>query len=153
MAKKLTIRRGERVRYVKTHYNLWGNPISTTNEVVTITDNPRDKRGRYCSAQDWHAYVKVRNGEGREYEAECDDLEVYNTVWDLTHDELCRLRGEVKLGSCFLGDYRNSFGIDPSQVYDFCVGYGESIGWRDDEDTPEAFADYCEGVEDLREAA
>ena len=36
MAKKLTIRKGCKARYVKTHYNLWGSPISTTNEVVTI---------------------------------------------------------------------------------------------------------------------
>lgn len=153
MANVLTIRKGCKVRYVKTYYNLWGNPISTTNEVVTITDNPRDKRGRYCTAQDWHATVKVRNGKGTEYEVECDDLEVYNTMGDLTHDELCRLRGEVTLGSCYLGDYRNSFGIDPSQVCDFCEGYGESIGWRDEDDTPEAFADYCEGAERYETAA
>lgn len=43
MANVLTIRKGCKVRYVKTHYSpIWGNPMGTTNEVVTITDNPRD---------------------------------------------------------------------------------------------------------------
>ena len=148
MAKTLTIRKGCKVRYVKTHYNLWGNPISTTNEVVTITDNPRDpETGRYCSAQDWHAYVKVRNGKGTEYEAECDDLEVYNTMGDLTHDDYMQLRREIRHGSIYLSDYRNSFGVDENEVYSASEGFGMETGWNDDEDTPEAFADYCDAIE------
>ena len=149
MAKKLTIRRGERVRYVKTHYSpIWGNPMGTTNEVVTITDNPRDpETGRYCSASDWHATVKVRNGEGREYEAECDDLEVYNTMGDLTHDDYMQLRREIRHGSIYLSDYRNSFGIDENEVYSASEGFGMETGWNDDEDTPEAFADYCDAID------
>ena len=154
MANELSFRRGAKVRYVKTHYNWWCNPIGTTEEVVTITDNPRDPdTGRYCRPYDWHAYVKVRNTNGEVYEAGCDDLEVYNTIWDLTHEELYDLRGEVTLGSCYLADYNNKFGIDSNQVYTFCEGYGESIGWKDEDDTPEAFADYCESVERYEEAA
>lgn len=154
MANELAIRRGSKVRYVKTHYNIWGNPTGTTDEVVNIVDNPRDlETGRYCSPRDWHASVKVRNEQGKIYEVDCDDLEVYNTIWDLTHDELKELRGQVVLGSCYTGDYANKFGIDPKQVLDFCEGYGGEIGWDEDADTPEAFADYCEGVERYDEAA
>lgn len=154
MANELSFRRGAKVRYVKTHYNWWCNPIGTTEEVVTITDNPRDPdTGRYCRPYDWHAYVKVRNTNGEVYEAGCDNLEVYNTIWDLTHDELKELRGQVVLGSCYTGDYANKFGIDSNQVYTFCEGYGESIGWKDEDDTPEAFADYCESVEHYEKAA
>lgn len=87
MAKTLTIRKGCKARYVKTHYNLWGNPISTTCEVVTITDNPRDEIGCFCRPTAYGARVKVRNEKGME------------------------------------------------------------TGWNDDDDTPENFADYCEGIE------
>lgn len=153
MTNVLSFRRGAKVRHVETHYNMWGNPISTTNEVVTILDRPRDERGRFCKPDAWRASVNVRNEKGEVYEVGCDNLEVYNTIWDLTHDELMQLRGQVVLGSCYLSDYDNKFGIDPNQVYTFCEGYGEEIGWDDEQDTPEAFADYCEGVEKWEEAA
>ena len=147
MAKRLRIKRGERVRYVKTHYNWWGNPISTTNEVVTIMDNPRDEHGRYCRPDAWHAYVKVRNEKGVEYEAECDDLEVYNTMADLTHDDYVQLRTEIKHGSIYLSDYHNSFGVDVNDVYAASEGFGMETGWDDEQDTPENFADYCDAIE------
>ena len=153
MANVLSFRRGAKVRHIETHYNMWGNPISTTNEVVTILSRPRDEHGRFCKPDAWRASVNVRNEKGEEYGVCCEDCEPYNTVYDLTHDELCQLRRQVSLGSCYLGDYRNKFGIDPNQVYTFCEGYGEEIGWDDDADTPEAFADYCEGVERWEEAA
>ncbi len=148
MAKTLTIRKGCKARYVKTHYNLWGSPISKINEVVTITDNPRDpETGRYCKPKEWCATVKVRNGKGTEYEAECDDLEVYNTMGDLTHDDYMQLRREIGHGSIYLSDYRNSFGIDENEVYRASEGFGMETGWNDDEDTPENFADYCDAIE------
>ena len=95
----------------------------------------------------------MKPAKGDAYDVNVEHLEVYNTIWDLTHDELMQLRGQVVLGSCYLKDYDNKFGIDPKQVYDFCEGYGESIGWSDEDDTPEAFADYCEGVERWEDAA
>ena len=147
MANVLSFRRGAKVRHVETHYNFWGNPISTTNEVVTIVGVPRDEHGRFCAASDYYAHVEVKNDKGETYEVDCDTLEVYNTIWDLTHDELMELRGQVSLGSLYISEYSNTFGIDPHQVCDFCEGFGESIGWSDEEDTPENFAYYCEGVE------
>ena len=153
MAKKLSFGMGDKVLYVKTHYNVWGDPIKTDNEVVTVIDRVRDERGRFCSPTAYGAMVKVRDAKGCEYEVDCDDCEVYNTIWDLTHDELMDLRGQVRMGSMYLSDYNNNYGIDPNQVSDFCEGFGESIAWNDEEDTPDAFADYCEGVERIAEAA
>lgn len=153
MARELRYRIGDKVRYVKTRYSWWGNPIETINKVVTIIDRVRDEIGCFCRPTAYGASVKVRDGKGEEFEVDCDDLEVYNTIWDLSHDELCELRGQVRLGSCYLSDYDNRFGIDREQVYDFCEGFGESIGWSDTEDTPENFADYCEGVEQYEAAA
>ena len=153
MANELSFRRGAKVRYVRTIYNCWGNPVRTINEVVTIVDVPRDENGCFCCATTYGARVKVRDAKGETYHVECDDCEVYNTIWDLTREELMQLRGQVTLGSYYLSDYDNKYGIDTNQVYTFCEGYGESIGWSEEEDTPEAFADYCEGVERYEEAA
>lgn len=147
MANKLNIRRGEQARYIKTHCNWAGNPISTTKAVVTILGSPRNRLGRFCPAEEYDATVKVRYKNGNIDEVDCDDLSVYNTIWDLTHDELKDLRSQVVMGSCYLGDYENNYGIDTKQVADFCEGFGESIGWNEDMDTPDNFADYCEGVE------
>lgn len=151
MANRLTFRMGDKVRYVKTHCNVWGDPIKTDNEVVTVVGRVRDETGCFCSPAAYGAMVKVRDAKGCEFEVETDDCEAYNTMWDLTHEELMELRGQVRLGSLFLSDYDNNFGIDPAQVCSFCEGFGESIDWDDAEDTPDAFADYCEGVE--RQAA
>lgn len=153
MANELSFRRGAKVRYVKTIYSCWGDPVRTVNKVVTIVDVPRDEDGCFCRATSYGARVKVRDAKGETFHVECYDLEVYNTIWDLTHEELMQLRGQVKLGSCYLSDYDNKFGIDANQVYTFCEGYGDSIGWSEEEDTPEAFADYCEDVERYEEAA
>lgn len=152
-ARELTIRRGVKVRHVETHYNWWGNPVSTTNEVVTVVGRVRDETGRFCRPYDDGAIVRVQPAKGDAYDVSVEYLEVYNDIWDLTHDELMELRGEVTLGSCYLADYDNSFGIDRGQVCDYCDGFGQSIGWDEDEDTPENFADYCEGVERYDEAA
>lgn len=164
--KELSFRNGEKARFWHTIYNTWGNPVGHEEAVVTIVDRPRDESGCFCRASAYGARVKVRVTEegydslhqmpirvGVEQVVDCDELAVYNTIWDLTHDELKELRGQVVLGSCYTGDYRNKFNIDPNQVYDFCEGYGQEIGWDEDADTPEAFAGYCEGVERYDEAA
>lgn len=45
----------------------------------------------------------------------------------MTKDELWALRQEIKLGSLFYADYRNSFGIDTHPVCDFFDGYLEYL--------------------------
>ena len=40
-----------------------------------------------------------------------------------TKEQLWELRQEVPIGSLFIKDYRNSFGIDPRKVCDFFDGY------------------------------
>ena len=75
---------------------------------------------------------------------------------------LWKLRKEIKLGSLFFSNYRNSFGIDPHKVCDFFDGFLEFVeeemredhpGFNDkdfwellpDYDTPEQLLDwyYC----------
>ena len=45
----------------------------------------------------------------------------------MTKDELWALRQEIKLGSLFYADYRNSFDIDEHPVCDFFDGYLEYL--------------------------
>ena len=147
MAKTLSIKPGERVRYERTRYNWAGNPIETIDEVVTVIDRPRDEIGCFCRASAYGARVKVRFPDGDEDYVDCDYLSVYNTMADLTHEDYVKLRGEICHGSIYLSDYRNSFGVDENDVYAASEGFGMATGWNDDEDTPENFADYCDGVE------
>lgn len=143
----VSYRKGTMARYEETHYNWAGNPLRTEKHVVTIVGKPRDKyTHRFCSPDDCYAKVKVRDEKGDEYDVRCDCLSVYNTMADLDHEDFAQLRKEVVLGSCYTSDYQNSFGIDPNEVYNYCEGFGEETGWDEEKDTPEAFADYCEGM-------
>ena len=45
----------------------------------------------------------------------------------MTKDELWALRQEIKLGSLFYADYRNSLGIDTHPVCDFFDGFLEYL--------------------------
>ena len=147
MAKVFSIKRGERVRYEHTRYHIWGNPLETIEEVVTIIDRPRDEIGCFCRETAYGARVKVRFDNGLEDDVDCDELSVFNTMADLTHEDYARLRGEIRHGSMYLSDYRNSFGVDVNTVYAASEGFGMETGWDDEQDTPENFADYCDGIE------
>ena len=76
-----------------------------------------------------------------------------------TKEKLWELRQEIKLGSLFIADYRNSFGVAPHKVCDFFDGFLEFVGeemqvdcssyddaafWnlRPDYDTPEYLLDW-----------
>ena len=56
----------------------------------------------------------------------------------MTKDELWALRQEIKLGSLFYADYRNSFGINTQPVCDFFDGYLEYL----DEEMRETISGY-----------
>ena len=54
----------------------------------------------------------------------------------LSQTDLWKLRQEIKLGSLFIADYRNSFDIDPHKVCDFFDGFLEFVGEEMREDHP-----------------
>jgi len=64
-----------------------------------------------------------------------DDIEKEVEEWeeeqpkerDITEEELTELREEIKLGSLFVDDYRNSLGVDASAACDFFEGYCEYL--------------------------
>lgn len=55
----------------------------------------------------------------------------------LSQTDLWKLRQEIKLGSLFVSDYRNSFGIDPHKVCDFFDGFLSFVEDEMREDYPE----------------
>lgn len=54
----------------------------------------------------------------------------------MSEENLWKLRQEIKLGSLFIVDYRNSFDIDPHKVCDFFDGFLEFVGEEMREDHP-----------------
>lgn len=54
----------------------------------------------------------------------------------MSEENLWKLRQEIKLGSLFVSDYRNSFGIDPHKVCDFFEGFLEFVEEKMREDHP-----------------
>lgn len=56
----------------------------------------------------------------------------------MSEENLWKLRQEIKLGSLFAADYRNSFGIDPHKVCDFFDGFLEFV----EEAMQENYPDY-----------
>ena len=54
----------------------------------------------------------------------------------LSQTDLWKLRQEIPLGSLFVADYRNGFGIDPHKVSDFFDGFQEFVEEAMREDHP-----------------
>lgn len=46
----------------------------------------------------------------------------------MTREELKKLRSEIRLGSLFTNDFKNSFGIEPRACQDFFDGYADYLG-------------------------
>ncbi len=53
---------------------------------------------------------------------------------DLTEKDVIKLRKEVPIGSLFLRDYRNTFGVDTRMVCEFFDAYLEYLGELMEED-------------------
>lgn len=91
-------------------------------------------------------YILEHDSEWRIVDKECFEFE--RNISDLSFDELCELRKEISLGSMYLTDYENSFGIDVDTLSSYSEGYEESLyeeygeDWEN-HDTPEEFANYC----------
>ena len=72
--------------------------------------------------------------------------EVERNVFDLSQEELKKLRGQICVGSVYLSDYDNEFNIDESALYNECESY---LYWLDEEkreDTPDEFVYYIKEV-------
>jgi hypothetical protein len=149
---------GNKVRWTYKQYNFYraicigygSIPYEEKTEIVTVIGSPRNADNyRFISLNEWfddeEVEIKVRNEKGNEFYVTLYELSVYQTIADLSFDDLKTLREEISLGSLFLDDYENSFGVDTNEVCNYADGFGQEIDWNDELDTPENFALYCRG--------
>ena len=68
-------------------------------------------------------------------------------IWDLDREQLKKLRSEIRVGSCYVSDYANSFEIDSHEVCNYSESYLSFIEEVGREDTQEEFAEYCMDIE------
>ena len=161
MEYKYFIKYGAKVRWTWRDYNYYAAickgygpiPYEEKEEIVTIVGTPRDNNFKqFVSLETWfddeEVEVKIRRENGSETYAPLNELSVYAEIGDLSFEELKTLRSEISVGSCYLADYDNSFGVDRNVVSSICDGYlewlyecfGEELA--DENDTPENFAKY-----------
>ena len=158
MEYKYFIKYGAKVRWTWRDYNFYAAickgygpiPYEEKEEIVTIVGTPRDNNFKqFISLETWfddeEVEVKIRKENGVETYAPLNELSVYATMEDLSFDDLKSLRKQISLGSIYLADYDNCFGVDRKEVSDYADGFGNEINWNDDLDTPENFALYCRG--------
>ena len=74
------------------------------------------------------------------YEATADICDPLRPASELLYEEWLGVRDEISLGSIFISDYHNSYGVDEEELCDMCYMYLEEVD--DSEISPESFARY-----------
>ena len=89
-----------------------------------------------------------------------DVEDVYNAVRkelneirlnELTKEEVERLERQIVMGSVYLADYENTFGVKPNEVYTYADGYLETKKSPEEYGEYETFYDYIQSVEWIAE--
>ena len=62
-------------------------------------------------------------------------------IWELREEQVNKLRKQIVMGSMFISDYANSFGVNPEEVCNFADGYLEV------EDEYENWYKYIQSIE------
>ena len=155
------IKKGSKARYTWKVYDYYSaicrgyGPITYEEKEkrVEVVGRPRDTETKKFVSLEGYIYpdeieVLVRDEKGEKFYATLEDLDVFAEMTDLSFDELCELRKEISLGSLYLADYRNSFGVDENEVCAYGEGYEvelyEEYGEEWEKyDTPQNFANYC----------
>lgn len=73
-------------------------------------------------------------------------IDIAHGIEDLSEEDCKKLRSEIRIGSCYLADYNNSFFLDRNELIDYCDSYDIYIEEEGLEDTPENFAYYLMNV-------
>lgn len=74
------------------------------------------------------------------YEATADICDPLRPASELLYEEWLGVRDEISLGSIFISDYYNSYGVDEEELCDMCYMYLSEVD--DSEISPESFARY-----------
>lgn len=81
-----------------------------------------------------------RDDDGNIFEATAYDCEPLRSASELSYEDWLAVRKEIVLGSIFISDYRNSYGVDDEELCDMCEIYLDEV---DDSDiSTESFARY-----------
>lgn len=100
---------------------------------------------RFCSNETGIPYKLLKNYVVKllkdEESGKQKQLSKIKNIIELTKDELKELRKQVYLGSVFLCDYENTFGIDRNMLSEIMQGYEEEIYYLIDENGGD-FKDY-----------
>ena len=135
----LYLRKGKKVRV-----NLYSDCKLEESYTGIIIDTPR-LNGKFASVFDLvdrlnYVTVKVKCEDGRVLIENGSDCYPMRDPSELTYNDWMKLRDEIRLGSVFIGNYDNSFGIDPNLLCDMCDMYLSEVD--DSEISPESFARY-----------
>lgn len=108
----------------------------------------------YCSeivkviGHDEDDEYRVIEIDGETKVVSADETDEIRSIFDLDKSELEKLRLEFCLGSCYLSDYNNSFGIPNKELSDYADWYWEYLvetygeEKADEHDNQEEFAEY-----------
>lgn len=91
-----------------------------------------------CDDEDY----SVVDFEEEERVVDITEWQEMRSISDLSFDELIGLRKEICIGSIYLADYKNSYGIDENECCGEAEAFAEYIDWDDELATPENFAHY-----------
>ena len=133
-------------------------PYTEKSEIVTICSAVmREKESKkFCSLGEMDYYwfnadeyeILVQDDSGEQFWTEIESLSIFAEISDLSYENLMALRTEITVGSLYLSDYENSFGVDENFLCALCDDYNEYLYEKFGEearehDTPEEFASFA----------
>lgn len=142
----LYIKKGKRVKaYIKTGYYYHGWQTQTNIVKGTIIDDPiiDDRQADEFDLVDRPDEVTFnvkRDDNGTIFETTAYDCEPLRDASELSCEDWLGVRNEISLGSIFMSDYHNSYGVDNEELCDMCEMYLSEVD--DSEISPESFARY-----------
>ena len=72
------------------------------------------------------------------------ELQQIRHVWQLSTAELMQLRKQIRVGSLYLADYKNTLGLTKVEASNISDNFEAWLYEENAQDTPETFAEYCE---------
>lgn len=92
-------------------------------------------------------YVTIPNEDVEEaYNAVRKELNEIH-LEELTKEEVERLEKQIVMGSVYVADYENSFGVNPNEVSNYADGYLETKEDPEEYGEYDTFYDYIQSVE------
>lgn len=155
---ELKFKKGVQViyHYKECHKVAWspsGYGMVEMHKRAVITEQPRDSRGRFTWLPE---HFTLKDEDGNVFEAWADEIEPNIDPTELSEDQLKKLWGEIRRGSCLLSDYENSVGVFRDMACAYYESFREDIedqyegAEMEAHDNAEDFAYYvrfmCEGL-------